>query len=50
MRDALQFFAIWLAGVAVFMIFWVLLKSGAGDPEDDGPDVRQGGPPPGSGA
>jgi len=43
--NALQAFAVWLGAVAVFGIFWTLLKSGAG--KDDGPDAP---PPPPSGA
>jgi len=46
--NALQGLAVWIGLLAVFMIFWVLLKSGAGDPEDDGPDAPP--PPPPSGA
>ena len=45
--NALQAFAVWMGLVAVFGIFWTLLKAGAGEPEDDGPDAP---PPPPSGA
>jgi len=47
MREIVQLFAIWLAALAVFMIFWTLMKAGAGEAKDDGPDAP---PPPPSGA
>ncbi len=38
MREALQIFAAWLGAVAVFGIFWTLLKGLPNEPEDDDPD------------